>query len=266
MRIRLYHVDAFATEYFKGNSAGVAVLENGDIEDRLKQDLAAELKHSETAFVLVEGGRFRLRWFTPTMEVDLCGHATLAAAHVLYAIGQVPEHRSIVFETKSGPLTIRKANGRISMDFPVIHTTVSLDAQHYSDLLGIKLNSISANDKRFLAELRDPAELRNYQPNLELLKSNGIKALMITSRSDDPRYDFISRFFAPGFGIDEDPVTGSAHCYLAPYWEERLGKKKFLAFQASKRSGEVECELIGNSRVLLGGNATILYETEVNLD
>ncbi|MBN1982899.1 MAG: PhzF family phenazine biosynthesis protein [Chitinivibrionales bacterium] len=262
--MKIYHVDAFTEELFKGNSAGVCILKDIDIADELKKKIARELQHSETAFVLMKDGTITLRWFTPEQEVSLCGHATLSAAHVLFESQIIKSSETIPFQTKSGTLYAAKRGEKIELDFPQLFVDECEENQLVNTALGIKPLYTGKNHERYLLEIDDPDQLRNMEPDFESLKKADRSDFMVTCRSDRPSYDFLSRFFAPGIGIPEDPVTGSAHCYLAPYWAQKLKKNRLTGFQESGRTGVVGCELVGIERVKLLGSAVIFYKAELN--
>jgi predicted PhzF superfamily epimerase YddE/YHI9 len=246
---KIFVVDAFADAPFTGNPAAVCLLEH-DVDEKWMQSLAEEMKHAETAFLTRDMG---LRWFTPTVEVDLCGHATLAAAHVL-------DRDSVTFSTKSGDLTCVRDGEVIRMDFP---TTPAKECDPPMGLLEalridkVTFCGISAYD--YLLEVESEAALHRIQPNYEALKEIGARGHIVTTRGKD--YDFVSRFFAPAAGVDEDPVTGSAHCALAPYWAAKLGKSDMRAYQASPRGGKVFVGYHGERTQLAGCSVTVLSGT-----
>jgi PhzF family phenazine biosynthesis protein len=257
----LYHVDAFTERPFEGNPAAICIL-NDTRPAAWMQSVAAEMNLSETAFVRRLGKDYELRWFTPTIEVDLCGHATLASAHVMWREGFVREDESVRFQTKSGALTCSRAGGVIEMDLPAIPFAEDQAPPSLIDSLGIRPTYTGAS-KFYLFLVDSEAIVRAVQPNFEALRHiAGSRGVIVTSPSSDPRFDFISRFFAPGAGIDEDPVTGSAHCCLAPFWSERLGKSAMIGFQASRRGGVVHARLV-NDRVVLGGKAVTVSRGEL---
>ena len=255
MSLPLLIVDAFTDVPFRGNPAAVCLLDQMR-GDAWMQSVAAEMNLSETAFVLRQGDAWRLRWFTPRVEVDLCGHATLASAHVLWEVDRVSADRSIVFETRSGRLTCAKHGGWIEMDFPAEPATQASDPGPLLAALGAEGSVVGHKRNRmdYLVEVEDAATVRGLKPDMRLLASLPVRGVIVTATSDDPRFDFISRFFAPGVGVDEDPVTGSAHCCLAPYWSQKLGKSEMVGFQASGRGGAVRVKIRGN-RVAIGGQA-----------
>jgi predicted PhzF superfamily epimerase YddE/YHI9 len=247
----IYVVDAFASKPFTGNPAGVCPLESAFLDEATMFGIAAEMKHAETAFLVPrpEAANYDLRWFTPTVEVDLCGHATLASAHVLWETGAVDIDQIITFHTKSGPLTAERGEG-IQLDFPAEPVEAAPLPRSLSFVNGF-VNS-GKNRLDWLIEFESEDQVRQLSPNFDEIESMGLRGLVVTAPGRD--YDFVSRFFAPQSGIPEDPVTGSAHCGLTPYWSQKLGKNKMRAFQASPRGGEVGVELRGD-RALLSGNA-----------
>jgi PhzF family phenazine biosynthesis protein len=254
MKLRQYQVDAFARQLFEGNPAAVCPLEEW-LDDAVLQAIAAENNLSETAFFVPNGQHYDLRWFTPAAEVDLCGHATLASAFVLFeCLGH--EGPAIDFETRSGRLTVRRQEGRLVMDFPASMPEPCAAPEGLIEGLGRQPTEVLAAAD-CVAVFNDEAAIRNLKPDFGRLKQVRRRAVCVTAPGDE--VDFVSRFFAPRVGIDEDPVTGSAHCQLTPYWAARLGKMKLQARQVSRRGGEVQCELRGD-RVLLGGSAVLFSE------
>lgn len=248
-------VDAFSASPFKGNPAAVCRLESPLSESRM-QLIASEINLSETAFVLSQGESYGLRWFTPTAEVRLCGHATLASAHALWsAYGAQAD--LLRFNTLSGELTARRVEQGIELDFPVEDVVTSEWPSELHKAIGVTPTFCGWTGVRYFAELPSADLVRNVRPNIELLRSVPPGRLIVTARSDDPRYDFVSRYFAPGVGIPEDPVTGSAHCALAAYWGERLGKTQFRAYQASARGGELLVRLESKRVKLIGSAVTV---------
>lgn len=218
-------VDAFTNKPFQGNPAAVCILSTPQSEDWM-QKVAQEINLSETAFVLKQQDGFNLRWFTPIIEVPLCGHATLASAHVLWSEGYIPLNEPIRFHTKSGVLIAQKQGEWIELDFPVNHSQVISAPQELGQALGVSIKSVMKNSLAYLVEVESEDVVREIQPNFELLKSLPISNVIVTSLTHKgSEYDFISRFFAPGVGINEDPVTGSSHCCLAPFWRERQKKR-----------------------------------------
>ncbi len=250
-------IDAFTDRPFTGNPAAVCLLEAARDAEWM-QAVAAEMNLSETAFVVPGNGSFNLRWFTPTVEVDLCGHATLASAHALWTEGIVATDDPIVFETKSGLLTCARADGRIELDFPALPLTDIEPPSDLMDALGITPSYVGESRLDHFVFVDEEQAVRSMQPDYATLRTLPNRGLIVTSASDDARFDFISRYFAPAAGIDEDPVTGSAHCCLAPYWAERLGKSEMTGFQASARGGIVHVRVAGD-RVVLGGEAVTVF-------
>lgn len=257
---KIFHCDAFTTEKFKGNPAAVCLLDK-PADANWMQSVAAEMNLSETAFLWPREDGFDLRWFTPTVEVDLCGHATLASAQVLYENGIVPAHEEIRFFTKSGVLKINRIGDVLEMDFPAEPATEILPPPVLLRALGVAPLYVGQNRMDILVQVGEDSIVKELDPDFHELAQIPTRGIILTSRSSDSRYDFVSRFFAPRVGINEDPVTGSAHCCLGPFWARQLDKKDFTAFQASKRSGIVHVRLRGD-RVLLGGHAIILLRGE----
>lgn len=262
MRCPICVVDAFTTEPFRGNAAGVCLLE-GPADEAWMQHVAAEMKHSETAFTYPSAeGRFSLRWFTPGGEVDLCGHATLATAHVLFSIGRMSPTEPIRFQTKSGELLCHvRSDGMIEMDFPAEPPRAIPMPSAGRELFPRPLIFFGENRMDHFAVLEDEASVRAFVANSPAVLALGGRGLIITAKSSDPVYDFVSRFFAPAFGIPEDPVTGSAHCALGPYWSSVLGKQSLVGHQLSERGGVVRVDHLGE-RVILSGNAVTVLQGE----
>jgi PhzF family phenazine biosynthesis protein len=262
----LFHVDAFASGPLRGNPAAVCLL-GGPREAGWMQALAAEMNLSETAFVAPSGpDGIGLRWFTPKVEVDLCGHATLASAHVLWETGRLEAATPARFITRSGPLTARRrADGWIEMDFPARDNAALEPPEGLIEALGIQPVTVRRTGERdVLVEALDAATVRAVAPDFGLLARIEARGVIVTARGDDGEHDFVSRFFAPAVGVPEDPVTGSAHCALGPYWGRRLKKDRLRAHQASERGGVVEVELRGD-RVLLAGQAVTVVEGRLRI-
>jgi len=261
MGLTLYQVDAFTTQPFSGNPAAVCVLPE-PAEASWMQNVAREMNLSETAFLhRVEDG-YNLRWFTPATEVDLCGHATLASAHILWERGHLEAGEEARFHTLSGLLTAQRRGEWIEMDFPAEPETAVEAPAGLGQALGVQPRYTGKNRFDFLVEVDTEDALRTLQPDYTALARLASRGVIVTSRSNARDYDFVSRFFAPAVGINEDPVTGSAHCCLGPYWAGRLGKGEFLAYQASSRGGVVQVRLAGE-RVLLGGQAVTVLRAEL---
>ncbi len=261
MKQIIYQVDSFTKEPFKGNPAGVCIMQRAADENWMRK-IAAEMNLSETAFLYPEKDGYNLRWFTPAVEVELCGHATLASAHILWEQGQLDETKEACFFTLSGLLKAKKLNNQIELNFPAAAPQECTPPQGLLDALGVNAVYIGKNKYDYLVELNSVETVKNVKPDFTKLKELGVRGVMITAKSDDGKYDFVSRFFAPGAGIDEDPVTGSAHCALGPYWAGRLNKTEFKAFQASQRGGEVGV-IIDGDRVRLLGDAITVFKIEV---
>jgi PhzF family phenazine biosynthesis protein len=265
MTIPIALVDAFTSKPFAGNPAGVCMLEHA-MTDEWMQHVAAEMNQAETAFLIKEDDHYRLRWFTPAVEVDLCGHATLASAKYLYSEGLADPSTPIQFETRSGRLTASplKQNGEdlISLDFPAIPSSPIQGSSILGDALGADPVAVFRGRFDYLVELRSDDVVRALKPDLHELKKLEARGIVVTAQSSRDGYDFISRGFFPQSGIDEDPVTGSAHCMLAPFWSERLGKTKMTGYQASSRGGYVGVELVSD-RVILIGDAVIVLKGQL---
>jgi len=255
MGIPLWQVDAFTDEPFRGNPAAVCLLA-APAEDAWMQAVAAEMNLSETAFLLREGEAWRLRWFTPVAEVDLCGHATLASAHVLAGQGESAPR----FRTRSGELRAAARDGRIELDFPALPVTEEPPPAGLLEALGAEARFTGRSRFDRLVEVASEEALRALRPDFEALKRVDTRGVICTCRG--ARADFLSRFFCPAVGVNEDPVTGSAHCVLAPFWAERLGRTELEGYQASARGGTVRVRLAGD-RVFLGGHAVTVLEGEL---
>ncbi len=261
MGIPVFQIDAFTAKVFSGNPAAVCLLEE-EAEAEWMQSVAAEMNLSETAFLVPQQDGFELRWFTPTTEVDLCGHATLASAHVLWEEGQLAQNDTARFHTRSGLLTAKLQDDLIELDFPSTPADPIEPPEVLSDLIGSVPKFVGRSRFDLLIELIDAGELSELDPDFMGLSSLPVRGFIVTAKSDVPEYDFLSRFFAPAAGVQEDPVTGSAHCALAPYWAEKLGKNEMTAFQASKRGGVVTVKLAGD-RVKLRGQAVTVMRGEL---
>lgn len=257
MKIRLYQVDAFADRVFEGNPAAVCPLDAW-LDDRMLQAIAEENNLSETAFFVPTERGFQLRWFTPLVEVDLCGHATLAAAYIIFdKLGYPGEE--IPFETRSGRLTVSRRGAMLAMDFPACPPARCVPLPELLDGIGVRPVEVLAADD-YVVVLDCEETVRDLSPDLTKLRGLDRRGVCVTAPGKT--VDFVSRFFAPKVGIPEDPVTGSAHCVLAPYWSARLGKVNLTARQVSKRGGDVYCELRGE-RVILMGKAVAFLEGEI---
>jgi PhzF family phenazine biosynthesis protein len=261
MRIPIYQIDAFTNEPFKGNPAAVCLLSEAISENRM-QKIALEMNLSETAFLLPEDEGFRLRWFTPLVEVELCGHATLASSFILFNQELVKKNDPIHFFTRSGELKASIQGDWINLNFPGFEEKPFLEAEMLKTILQEDPINIVSSGENVIVELKTSNEIRQLKPDFIQLVKIPIHGLVVTARSDLEEFDFISRYFAPWVGINEDPVTGSAHACLAPYWEKRLKKRKMVAFQASSRGGVVRVEVQGN-RVLISGQAIMILKGEL---
>lgn len=259
MELKLYQVDAFADNVFEGNPAAVCPLEEW-LPDKQMQSIALENNLSETAFFVKNGDRYRLRWFTPKTEVDLCGHATLASAHTLFEhLGH--DRDEIIFDSNSGELRVKKEGGKLKMNFPATSAEKTKAPEGLLEALGVDSAEVyRATD--LMVVLDSQSELESLAPNFFLLGKVNTRGIIATAPAGDGNYDFVSRFFAPAVGIDEDPVTGSAHTMLAPYWAERLGKNALRARQVSDRGGNVFCEVKGD-RVELSGKAVTYMTAQI---
>lgn len=257
----IYVVDAFTGEAFSGNPAAVVLLEEPR-EEWWMQKIAAEMKHAETAFVTpaVEApNSFALRWFTPSVEVDLCGHATLTTAHVLYEVGRVPSGVAVAFETLSGVLSCRGCPGEIEMDFPA-EPAVEEEIPGLEEALGVEPCWTGRNRMDILAQLQSEESVRRVEPDFAQIEALGGRGVILSAEAAPGMpYDFVSRFFAPAAGVPEDDVTGSAHCCLGPFWASKLGRVELVGYQASRRGGIVKVQL-RDDRVELGGRAVTVLE------
>lgn len=260
---QIIQVDAFSTVPFAGNPAAVCVLSQ-PAEEGWMQLVAAEMNLSETAFLHPEAEGYRLRWFTPATEVDLCGHATLASAHVLWSEGLLPKDAIAQFYTRSGVLTAVQQQGWIQLDFPRLAVEDAIAPSELpKSLRGMDMAYVGRSGPNFLIEVASEDLVRALRPDMGLLRLLPVQGVIVTSRAHaDTDYDFVSRYFAPQVGINEDPVTGSAHCSLAPYWQQRLGKTELMAYQASARGGELRVQCQGD-RVMISGQAVTVMRGEL---
>ena len=263
MEAKLFHVDAFTGKPFGGNPAAVCLLDEPRPTEWMQQ-VAAELNLSETAFVRAMPDGFNLRWFTPKAEVPLCGHATLAAAHILWETGLLGPDQVARFHTRSKLLFARRVENRIEIDLPAISIVecplpeILLQAFGVKPRFGGRTPDRELDDKDYLVELESEKAVRDFRPNLDVWRNQLQAAVIVTARRESSSYDFISRYFAPWWGIDEDPVTGVAHCSLVPFWSRRLGKSELVGYQASARGGVVHGRLEGDRVFLSGGAVTVL--------
>ncbi len=263
MKIPLFQVDSFTVKPFKGNPAGVCLLEQSRDEVWM-QAVANEMKLSETAFLCPKGNDYNLRWFTPSTEVDLCGHATLASAHILFELGFYDPDETIFFHTNSGVITACFDHGTIELDMPLIQPVPAESSPLLEEILGqVPLAVAHSSDNTILlAEIADQAAIEAFDPDFRKIANLEETDLIITTQSHGGKFDFVSRFFSPHTGIPEDPVTGLGHCILTPYWAAKLNKDKLVAYQASARGGTVWCRL-GKDRVFLGGKAVTVFSGEI---
>jgi len=261
MGLTIYQVDAFTDRPFAGNPAAVCLLpEAGD--ERWMGAVAREMNLSETAFLVRQDDEYSLRWFTPTVEVDLCGHATLASAHILWETGNLQADQQARFYTRSGVLTAERRGNWIELDFPATPAEPAPLPAGLQEALGVPIRYVGKNRFDYLLELESESAVRKLKPDFNLLGRVPARGVIVTSRSEASEFDFVSRFFAPQSGVNEDPVTGSAHCCLGPFWGERLGKQELVAYQASARGGIVKVRLAG-ARVKLGGQAVTVLRGEL---
>lgn len=262
MTTPLFQVDAFAHKPFAGNPAAVCLLDEA-ADPAWMQSVALEMNLSETAFLVPRSDGYDLRWFTPAVEVDLCGHATLASAHTLWETGRLAPDEIARFHTRSGLLTASRIGEWIELDFPATPPAKSPIPDGLEKALGAAARFVGKSRFDYLVEVESAAIVREMQPDHAALRHLPVRGVMVTAAGDGG-YDFVSRFFAPGSGIDEDPVTGSAHCCLAPYWAAKLGKQEMTAFQASPRGGVVRVRL-GEDRVYLQGQAVTVLSGKLTV-
>ncbi len=262
-RIKLYQVDAFTDTLFSGNPAAVCVL-NSPIDEKLMQCIGSENNLAETAFVVPRGKDYEIRWFTPAVEVDLCGHATLASAFVLFNLLGYKESSIRFHSQKSGLLTVRRKDDLLMMDFPTDQLELLPEEQNteIEKCIGIKPVETYKGKMDYITVIEHESELKNLQPDLNEISKLKTRGLVVTAKGD--QVDFVSRFFAPQSGIPEDPVTGSSHTSLLPLWSEKLSKTTFIARQLSKRGGQLVCEYQGD-RCIIGGNARLYMTGDINL-
>ena len=261
MGVPIYQVDAFTEKPFSGNPAAVCLLPQAR-EAAWMQAVAKEMNLSETAFLLKQEDGYNLRWFTPAVEVDLCGHATLASAHILWETGILRREEQARFHTRSGLLTAASKGGEIELNFPAKTEEPAEAPAGLLEALKVKAKYIGKSKFDYLVQVDSEETVRALKPDFPALKNIPVRGVIVTTRAVSPGYDFISRFFAPAAGVNEDPVTGSAHCTLGPFWSRQLGKKEFLAYQASERGGTLRVRIAGD-RVYLCGNAVTIFQGEM---
>ena len=259
--MKIYQVDAFTDRPFSGNPAAVCILD-GKKDASWMQHVASEMNLSETAFLFRQGEGFSLRWFTPTVEVDLCGHATLASAHVLWQSGLLLPQETALFYSQSGILKAKREGDFIELDFPAEAVHEVKPPGLLLEALGVEPNYVGLAKSNYLLLLASEEDVRSVQPDFPMLAKAHPTGVIVTSGSASGDYDFVSRFFDPGEGINEDPVTGSAHCSLGPFWMGRLGKDRLLAHQASQRGGDLRVRVQGE-RVYIGGKAVTVMQGEL---
>jgi PhzF family phenazine biosynthesis protein len=262
MRTALFQLDAFTSRRFAGNPAAVMPMD-GFPGDAVLQAVAAENNLAETAFLVRQGEDYRIRWFTPTTEVPLCGHATLASAAVVMQRLE-PGRRRAVFHSASGPLTVSRTSTAYVMDFPARHSKPRPTPPGLPAALGAEPVEVVADDFNYLVLLESARVVRELAPNIAAIGRMDRSGVIVTAAGDG-HHDFVSRYFAPAKGVPEDPVTGGAHCALAPYWANRLNKSDFRAYQASRRGGEIICR-VRSDRVELEGTVVFYLEGEVNIE
>lgn len=257
MELEIFQVDAFTDKLFRGNPAGVCLLPRAGDESWM-QHMAKEMNLSETAFLYKQKDGFNLRWFTPIVEVELCGHATLASAHILWETGLLRPSEEARFYTQSGFLTAKRKGSWIGLNFPAQPEEPVTTPKDLVEALGVEPKYVGKNQFDYLVEVESEETVRNMKPNFTLLEAISSRGFIVTSLIASPEYDFVSRFFAPGVGVNEDPVTGSAHCCLGPFWVNRLGRNELIAYQASARGGVVRVR-VGRKRVWLEGQAVTVF-------
>jgi PhzF family phenazine biosynthesis protein len=259
--LRFHLIDAFTDRAFAGNPAAVYVMPAWPVNEWM-QNVAREMNQAETAFLVRNQDGFELRWFTPKVEVDLCGHATLASAHSIWQQGLAAADGEIRFLSRSGTLKANRRGDEIELDFPLKPEEPVEPPGNLLAALGTSAEYVGRNAFDYLVQVRSEEILRNLTPDMNKLTALPVRGVIVTTRSERPPYDFISRFFAPACGVNEDPVTGSAHCCLGDFWRKKLGKSEFLAYQASPRGGTVRVRVVGN-RVFLGGKAVTVAQGEL---
>ncbi|MGA1976306.1 MAG: PhzF family phenazine biosynthesis isomerase [Bacteroidales bacterium] len=258
----IYQVDAFTSDPFKGNPAGVCILDN-EMPEEWMRNVAAEMNLSETAFILTGKKEYPIRYFTPEAEIPLCGHATLSSAHIMFETGAISKNEEISFISKAGMLIVRFSDGWINMNFPAYQLERIKIPNGIKEIIGIIPDELFRTEHGWsFAVLPDEKSVRNLQPDFRLMKNSEFGDLIVTATSDTKDFDFCVRCFAPVLGINEDPVTGSAHCALVPYWAERTGKRKMVSHQVSKRSGVLKVEL-KNDRVEISGQARTIFRADL---
>ena len=260
----IYQVDAFTNKAFKGNPAGVMIVDE-QTDSTWMQNIALEMNLSETAFIIPQEKHFKIRYFTPIKEVDLCGHATLASAHILYETGLVNAKDTILFKAKGADLSITKDADWLVMNFPQYRIAPTDIPSNFNELIGFNpIEAYASSYDWIIAVAETEDEIRQATPNFEAMATNGLGHLMITAKSKNSEVDFVVRCFAPSAGINEDPVTGSAHCALTPLWAKKLGKTEMNSLQVSKRTGKLKVKLV-NERVEIRGQAITIFKAALNI-
>ncbi|MCB4806677.1 PhzF family phenazine biosynthesis protein [Tamlana sp. 62-3] len=260
----IYQVDAFAEEAFKGNPAGVMLLKE-EVSEAWMQNMAMEMNLSETAFVFPKNDYFEIKYYTPTVEIPLCGHATLASAHIMYSVGLVPTDRPIHFKAKGGDLVIHYENGFIAMEFPEYQVSATEIPVNFESLLGFMPKEMYKSEANwFMAIAENQKNIENCSPNFEALNANGLGHLMISAEATHKEADFVVRCFVPESGINEDPVTGSAHCALTPLWAKKLNKNNLVSHQISKRGGALMLNY-SNNKVKIKGKAITVFKADLSI-
>jgi PhzF family phenazine biosynthesis protein len=257
----IYQVDSFTDKPFSGNPAAVCIT-NGLQDEGWMQNVAREMNLSETAFLRKQAEGYNLRWFTPAVEIELCGHATLASAHILWELGLLKPGEQAIFHTLSGLLAAKQKGKWIEMDFPAKVAEQAIAPARLIEALGVEVKYVGKNQFDYLVEVESEDVVCNIKPDFGLLQTVAARGVIVTSLADSGEYDFVSRFFAPNVGVSEDPVTGSAHCCLSPFWSKRLGKNELVGYQASARGGVVKVRYVGD-RVFLGGQAVTVLRGEL---
>jgi PhzF family phenazine biosynthesis protein len=257
----IYQVDSFTDKPFSGNPAAVCIT-NGLQDEGWMQNVAREMNLSETAFLYKQAEGYNLRWFTPAVEIELCGHATLASAHILWELGLLKPGEQAIFHTLSGLLSAKQKGKWIEMNFPAKVEEQAIAPARLIEALGVEVKYVGKNQFDYLVEVESEDVVCNIKPDFGLLQTVAARGVIVTSLADSGEYDFVSRFFAPNVGVSEDPVTGSAHCYLSPFWSKRLGKDELIGYQASARGGVVKVRYVGD-RVFLGGQAVTVLRGEL---
>lgn len=259
--MKIFHVDAFTSKPFGGNPAGVCILSHPKV-DNWMQCVAAEMNLSETAFLIRSADGYNLRWFTPMVEVDLCGHGTLASAHILWQEGLVARDEKIAFQTRSGVLICAQEGEWIGLDFPATPDDEIATPEGLREALGVEPLYVGASRSDYIVEVDSEETVRGLTPDYSRILGMPVRGVIVTSRAGTSEFDFVSRFFAPAVGVNEDPVTGSAHCCLGPFWGRRLGQDDLIARQVSCRGGTVKVRLAGD-RVHLFGQAVTVVRGEM---